>query len=462
MVTVVFSYDTEEYQAPWADEATKVWTDLLTKYNLRGCFCIVGEKARVLRDRNRQDIIDALKEHEINYHSNLHSVHPTHAEYLNELSWDDGVRRCLMEETIGISDLWHIMERRPTAYCKPGNSWGPQVAYSMSILGLPVFTDAPIEFSPGHPMWFCNQLCLKYHLSFEESMNTNNLFEHMKNNFLNTYTSRTDGYLIMYSHPCCMMASAFGDVLNFKDGKNTPKAQWAPIPKRPKADVIAIREATDLFLEFVANEKIPIATYQEIHAKYIEKDIWISLETAMNILDKVSYELTYHYSGSIYLSPAEIFGVATFILDEYNHIKKLPSVIPVRRPIGPTEDTISEAPTQVSLATFLNCASQTNQTVSSYHRVPSIINLGSIQISPGDFLKTAAHLIRKLSQLPKPNPWVTIEQANNLPTLAEREDFKNMRIGGWLMTPDFHADNVVTMAKRQTWTAKPAVSIDQR
>jgi len=61
MVSVVFSYDTEEYQAPWTDEATKVWTDLLTKHNLRGCFCIVGEKARVLRDRGRRDIIEALK-----------------------------------------------------------------------------------------------------------------------------------------------------------------------------------------------------------------------------------------------------------------------------------------------------------------------------------------------------------------------------------------------------------------
>ena len=120
MVSVVFSYDTEEYQAPWTDEATKVWTDLLTKHNLRGCFCIVGEKARVLRDRGRRDIIEALKAHEIDYHSNLHSVHPTHAEYLNELNWDDGVRRCLMEETAGILDLQDILGQRPIAYCNPG------------------------------------------------------------------------------------------------------------------------------------------------------------------------------------------------------------------------------------------------------------------------------------------------------------------------------------------------------
>ena len=462
MVSVVFSYDTEEYQAPWTDEATKVWTDLLTKHNLRGCFCIVGEKARVLRDRGRRDIIEALKAHEIDYHSNLHSVHPTHAEYLNELNWDDGVRRCLMEETAGILDLQDILGQRPIAYCKPGNSWGPQVAYSMSILGLPVFTDAPIEFSPGHPMWFCNQLCLKYHLSFEQSMDTKNRFEHMKRNFLKIYNSRTDGYLIMYSHPCRMVASDFGDGLNFKDGLNTPREQWIPVPRRPKAEVSAISEAIDLFLGFVANEKIPVVTYQEIHEKYQETDIWISLETALNILQLVSHELTYHYSGNIYLSPAEIFGVATFILDGYNHTKSLPETIPVRRPIGPTEDCISETLTQVSLDTFLSCASQTNQTVSSDHRVPSVIDLSGTQISPSNFLKTSAHLIRNLHQFSEPISTVIVEQAKSLPTLAEREDFKHMRIGGWLMTPGFHADNVVAMAKRQTWTAKPAVSTNQR
>ena len=95
-----------------------------------------------------------------------------------------------------------------------------------------------------------------------------------------------------------MVASDFGDRLNFKDGKNTPREQWIPVPRRPKAEVAAISEAIDLFLEFVANEKIPVVTYQEIHEKYKETDIWISLETALNILQLVSHELTYHYSGN--------------------------------------------------------------------------------------------------------------------------------------------------------------------
>jgi hypothetical protein len=460
MVSVVFSYDTEEYQAPFTDLATKTWADLLTKHGLRGCFCTVGEKARVLRDRGRRDIIDALKPHEIDYHSDLHSVHPTHAEYLNELNWDDGVQRCLMEETPGIADVERILGERPIAYCKPGSSWGPQVVYSMSIMGLPVFADAPIEFAPGQPMWFCNQLCLKYHTSFERSMEVENRFEHIKSGFLELYSSRKDGYVVMYSHPCRMVASAFGDGLNFKDGKNTPKEEWLPVPKRPDEDIKAIRDAADHFLEFVAGEGIPVVTYREIYEKYREDNLWVSLETALNVLKSVAGELTYHWADGIYLSPAEIFGLALFILDAYNRSRVLPATIPIQRPIGPTEDCHSQSPITVSAEAFLNTASQVHQTVHSAHRVPSVIHFGNAQVAPGCFLKAASEFIRALHTHPEPPQTVMIKSAQNTPTLAKRQDFKQMRIGGWLMAPDFEADNVVAMAKRQTWTAKPGVAMN--
>lgn len=462
MVSVVFAYDTEEYQAPFTDDATKIWADMLTKHGLKGCFCIVGEKARVLRDRGRRDIIDSLKEHEIDYHSDLHSVHPTHAEYLNELNWDDGVRRCLAEETPGIADVENIMGQRPTAHCKPGSSWGPQVTYGMSILGLPVFADAPVEYAPGQPMWFCNQLCLKYHTSFERSMNVENRFKHMKDGFLERYESWSEGYLVMMSHPCLMLAKTFGDGLNFRDGKNTPREQWKPVPKRPKADAEAIQEAADRFLEFVAGEGIPVVTYREIYEKYKEENVWISLETALDIMRSVSGELTYHRANGMFLSPAEIFGIAAFILDGYNQSRTLPTTLPIRRPIGPTEDCVSDAPIQVNLDVFLNVASQAHQKVSFAHRVPSIIDLVGQQVTPGDFLKAAANLIRDVHAQSQPPKTVMIELAQNTPTLAEREDFKKMRIGGWLMAPGFEAHNVVAMAKRQTWTAKPAVPSNQR
>lgn len=108
------------------DDAIRIWADMLRKYGFHGAFCMVGEKAWVLRDRGRKDILEALADHEIDFHSNGHSRHPLHAEYLNEMGWEDGVRRVIHEELPGIQDVEEICGQRPFAYCKPGGSWGPR------------------------------------------------------------------------------------------------------------------------------------------------------------------------------------------------------------------------------------------------------------------------------------------------------------------------------------------------
>ena len=46
---IIFSFDTEEYETPGVDDAVKVWADMLAGHGIRGAFCMVGEKARVLR-----------------------------------------------------------------------------------------------------------------------------------------------------------------------------------------------------------------------------------------------------------------------------------------------------------------------------------------------------------------------------------------------------------------------------
>ena len=44
---------------------------------------------RTLEHRKRQDVIDALKKHEIGFHAQWHSVQPTPAMYLSNLGWDE-------------------------------------------------------------------------------------------------------------------------------------------------------------------------------------------------------------------------------------------------------------------------------------------------------------------------------------------------------------------------------------
>ena len=81
-VYVTLWFDTEDYILPQDDDATKRLAGMLTRLGVRATFKIVGEKARVLEQRGRTDVIAALQQHDIGYHSNTHSQQPTIAVYL--------------------------------------------------------------------------------------------------------------------------------------------------------------------------------------------------------------------------------------------------------------------------------------------------------------------------------------------------------------------------------------------
>src|SRR5579872_1113953 len=90
-VNVILWFDTEDYLLPADDDACKRLAEMLTARRIRATFKVVGEKARVLERRGRHDVIDALGKHDIGYHANFHSVHPTPSEYLADCGWLDGV-----------------------------------------------------------------------------------------------------------------------------------------------------------------------------------------------------------------------------------------------------------------------------------------------------------------------------------------------------------------------------------
>src|SRR6266478_2049928 len=107
-VYVVLWFDTEDYILPASDDAALHVAGFLSQEKVRATFKVVGEKARTLERRGRTDVIEALKKHEIGYHSNFHSVQPTPALYLSNLGWDDGVAEFDRRERPGYDDIRRI------------------------------------------------------------------------------------------------------------------------------------------------------------------------------------------------------------------------------------------------------------------------------------------------------------------------------------------------------------------
>src|SRR5262249_1896598 len=98
-------------------------------------------KARVLEQRGRQDVIAALKRHDIGYHSNTHSQQPTIAVYLQHAGWEEGRAEFARRERPGVLDIKRIFGVTPVAYGQPGSAWAPQTYPALRDMGIGMYLD---------------------------------------------------------------------------------------------------------------------------------------------------------------------------------------------------------------------------------------------------------------------------------------------------------------------------------
>ncbi len=461
---LIFSFDSEDYETPASDEAEKWWAQAMSRHGFTACICVVGELARALRDRGRSDVIAAMAQHEIAFHSNRHSAHPTWAEYLDVLDWDAGVRRALDEEGRGVADVRETFGQSPSAWCKPGTSWGPQIAEAMRRLNLPVFADAPFEWAPGEPLYFDNELFLKYHLSFDHYFPVpagRERQRRMQDDFLELLDRHAGKYLVMYTHPCRLVTASFPK--NFTAGANPPRRDWRPAPLRPAAEAAALQQDFEAFLEFVASRpEVEPATYRSLEREVASPPAWLSPRDLRFLLEKPdSAPLDFSRCPSgIILSPAEEFQVLARLGAE------LPGTGPVRmRPLpvvptlGPLAPPAAARPGTVSRELLENAAHTALDVCRDTGAVPAAVPLGDAgtTVGPQALMRAVRRCLRS-SLSAAPRRTVPIEPADETPEFARRPEIADARFQNtWsIFPPEFQGKNVLAAIRRQAWTAKPA------
>lgn len=452
-IDLIFSFDSEDYETPAADEGELWWADALTRHGLTGCFCLVGEEARALRERGRRDVLAALARHEIAYHSNLHSAHPVHAEYLESMGWDDGVAAVMAREARGIADLRDLTGQQPSAYCKPGSSWGPQVPAAMALLGVPVFCDAPFEWAPGLPLWYCGSLCLKYHISFDRYFKAPDRQVRMRHDFQTLLDQRREsgGAIVMYTHPCRLITADFP--ANFRGGRNLPRSAWQPAPLRERGEVTQLMADFDDFLTWVVKETDtrPI-TYRALMDRHRDQKRWLDPVGLELLLRKAGGPLESCRADGSWLSPAEQLGVLLWAATWLRQHDRLPDAIPVRPLLGPDDLPMSAPAGDVDRTRLLDAAAYASQQASDTGRIPAAISLGDRLVGPGALRGALAQALTGAAER------VRVGGLDELPMLAGRQDFAELHFRNTWSTfaTEFEAPHLIRLAQIQTWSAKPA------
>jgi hypothetical protein len=452
---ILLWFDTEDYLLPASDDAALWIADFLSQEGIRATFKVVGEKARTLEKRGRQDVIAALRKHEIGYHSNLHSVHPTPAQYMSALGWDEGVAEFLRREARGAKDVERILGKPPVCYGQPGSSWGPQAFGALREMGIPMYLDDGTHVEIDRkPIWYGGILtCFRLEHSLRTGLKGEADLEAAKKKFdeAREKTLREGGGVAhVYYHPCEWVHQEFWDGVNFRDGANPPREAWKAPPQKTAEET---KVALDTFKAYVRWMKtrpgVRFLTARDALGLYQDQARGFPFTHAdlRKIAAAVGSDVTWSSHGGLTLTAAETLHLLLEGL-----AGEIAAMLPAETPFGPSEPgpAMPEAVTTDG-SQFTRAAMDVRDYMKAHGRVPSAVWLGSRAVTPEAFYLALAKVVAS-GERPS-----TIELRPAALGASKHVADDSPKIFGWLFPKGWSAPRMMELAKRQAWTIKPAV-----
>lgn len=465
-VYVVLWFDTEDYILPQSDDAAKRIADYLTHQGVRATFKVVGEKARILERRGRRDVIAALARHEIGYHSNTHSQHPTVAEYESPLDWEAGVEEFDRRERPGFDDVRRILGKAPTCYGQPGNSWAPQVFPTLKKWGVHVYLDeAPHVGLDGKPFWYGGLLNIfntKEGPELRPNDDWSNL-DQAKAKFQEFYVrlgSQPGGGIIsLYFHPCEFIHREFWDAMNFARGANPPREDWKlPPMKTPEESERAFQYLAGLVTTIKSFPQVRFVTAPEaleLFPDAVQKRVF-SMQEVSDIAGQVDSDVSYQTHQNYVLAPSETFALLNQFVSGVIRKRAAEPLLLERTPYGP-DSAGPQLPSAVTVpwSQFSRTALDVAGFLGRNGQVPSQVWLGSTGVPPESYLVALAQVSSTLIAKSEPPESVTCSSARLATSSYVAEDSPSL--WNWpIFAPGFRSPHLMELARLQAWTLKTA------
>jgi hypothetical protein len=459
-VSVVF--DVEDYISPVSENVDEIplWlAETMTEVGVTGTFFVIGEKARSLEARGRQDVIAAMAAHDIGSHTNLGSIHPTVTEILEHADWDQGVVTMLENESTGFDEMERIFGVPLSTFARHGGSYGPQLIYALGQMGKG-YVYSPVHLPQKHAIWYCNTL--NFHGdygNFDDSYYKDELFnpllEDLEKNFAEDIKG-VDVVSFFACHPTKVRAEQFWD-FNFYEGANPDPDSLKPPALRPAESMAtAQKNFKRLMLFLKEQENIEITTYSDLMERFSYQPDQITKSD----LRRVAEELT--SSGHIVYddlySPAEVFAGLAQSLLEFDQSGKVPGKLQRESPLGPMAmPPASPGVSSLTLDQALSLAALDADTLRNKGHLPAFLQVEDKRIGAGSLLQLFATIYLDVSTGKQQEAYEVIPfdpypMENKEAIISEVESSMD-----WIVhRPDLDIAHLVEMTRMQLWTLKPA------
>ena len=393
---IIVSFDTEDFTDPASNDVLLAIATALTERGVRACFGLVGEKARFIRDLGRFDVVKALEEHDICYHSDNHFLLPDPlaeppfmSEYVEERSWDEAVRHLMATEVEGLRDIEELFGRRPKTYFRTGGDSAVQILDAYHLLGMTTFAYGPSVYNrTRHIAWFVNMLCVSLPTVSEKYTYAGD-----GPSRLDEFAAQGADLINILFHPCMFFTATFWDTLNFLGRREVSRfGPWELVPHLPKAETEARIRRMCALIDY-AREKYDarFTTFDAVAAEVRQNPSWLTRETVCRLSRAVLQRLScVEVDGHDY-SLAEAFAAVVWAV-----LHPEASQVPYRRVIGPVEGPaagVSAEGFEVEPEEVLQACGEAERSLSAYRRVPAEVSLKGREVPPAALLRLAARCL---------------------------------------------------------------------
>ena len=456
---VLFWFDVEDCTVPQSDDAAKRIAQILAERGVRGTMKVVGQKARVLRERIRYDVIDALAQHAIGYHSNWHGLRPQPAEYMSPLDWLDGAEEFAEREESGLADLRDLWSQDPVCYGQPGSNWSPQVFPALRRWGIPTYVSG-FGYVGLHaqPFWYgglintshmygCDRQGREarhmFGLNFE--LGQPGAMEEHQRLFAASYNALEDGGLIsIMNHPCTLVLE-----------------EWFSTDLKPRELTQAGYEHFDAFVTHVlSHDEVQTVTADQLPAFYPDRaqGYVFSEEEVLELARAVGDEVDFQETDGMSLSAGELFALFVQFVAHGVREEAVPPSATWRYVDGPARrhgETTSGL--RVEGAAFASSVLGVETFLRANGRLPDAVTVAGDRLAPGDYYAAVARTTANLVEHGTvPNEVPIAPAANRVEQHVDEEAAR----GAWtssMMPPGFSAPKLLDQARLQAWTLKPAI-----
>ncbi len=459
---VAITFDVEDYISPESvqmDDIPKWLAETLTEEGVTGTFFVIGEKARSLKSRGREDVINAMNKHNIGSHTNYGSIHPTVTEILETPNWDEGYQIMQKNEMEWIPELEKIFKAPINSFARHGGSYGPQLVAALGSENIG-YAYSPAHLPNKNAVWFCNALnfhsCYSYldNLYYKDEL-FNPALDSIKEEFPNEIKD-LDVLLFLANHPSKIKSEQFWD-FNYYKGANPTPEEWKVPDLRPQESMVTARKNFRRLVRYLKdNENVELVGLNDLMELYSEQREFIEKEDLINIAKQITEEKT--IISDEYYSPAEVFNALVESISNYSESGELPDKLKRKSPLGPRQMP-PVAPTVVNLTPkqVKELALTANKLIKDNGFLPSELNIAEGKIGTGSLLYLFSSAYQDMvnnenKSLYKPIPLEAYPTVNEEAIINEIKGMKHWEVH----RPDLNMARVIEFTRLQLWTLKPA------